>query len=200
MLAETLNGNWDPGRKFVAFSNVGIFYAIHQPPVVPDMFLSLDVQVAKEVWEKKNRSYFIWEFGKPPEVVVEIVSNKKGGEADEKRKKYENIRVLYHVVFDPERLIQKDELRIYKLSDGLFIPKVDRKLPHIGLNVIVWEGRYEGLNARWLRWTDDKGNLILTGAERAEREKEKTRMAEEKIKELTAMLQAAGIDPTEPKK
>jgi Uma2 family endonuclease len=43
------------------------------------MFLSLDVQAAKEIWKKENRSYFIWKFGKPPDVVVEVVSDKKAG-------------------------------------------------------------------------------------------------------------------------
>lgn len=209
LLSETLNGNWEPGRKFVAFSNVGLFYAINEPPVVPDMFLSLDVQVAQDVWEKKNRSYFVWEFGKPPEVAVEIVSNKKGGELDAKLEKYKWMRVLYYVVFDPQRLIQKDVLRIFKFSEGMFIPKVDRTLPSIGLNITLWEGEYEGFCAQWLRWTDNEGNLIPTGAERANREKERAdqekrraeeekeraRMAEEKADKLLAMLRAAGIDP-----
>jgi len=61
---------------FVAAANVGIFSAIDQPPIVPDVFLTLDVQIADAWWEKKNRSYFIWEFGKPPEVAIEIVSNR----------------------------------------------------------------------------------------------------------------------------
>ncbi len=75
LLVEPLISSWKPGRPFVAAANVGVFNAINQPPIVPDMFLSLDVQVADDLWEKKNRSYFIWEFGKIPEIVVEIVSN-----------------------------------------------------------------------------------------------------------------------------
>jgi hypothetical protein len=31
------------GRSFLALANVGLFYAIRQPPYVPDMMLSLDV-------------------------------------------------------------------------------------------------------------------------------------------------------------
>jgi hypothetical protein len=46
---------------FLATANVGLFYALKQPALVPDMMLSLDVEVADD-WEKKeHRSYFVWE-------------------------------------------------------------------------------------------------------------------------------------------
>jgi Uma2 family endonuclease len=172
LLAESLNGSWNPGRPFVAFANVGIFYGINIPPVVPDMFLSLDAKVAEDVWKKENRSYFVWEFGKPPEVVVEVVSNKKGGEADAKMEIYARIGVWYYVIFDPLRFVQKDELRIYELSVGQYIPKMDRWLGKAGLGVTVWDGLYEGTQARWLRWCDKDGNLVPTGSESARLERE----------------------------
>ena len=77
LLSESLNLSWKPGTPFIAAANVGIFYALHEPPIVPDMFLSLDVQVMEDMWKKENRSYFIWEYGKPPEMAVEIVSNRR---------------------------------------------------------------------------------------------------------------------------
>ena len=52
--------------------------------MVPDVMLSLDVSIADDLQEKKNRSYFVWRFGKPPEVVIEIVSNREGEELGEK--------------------------------------------------------------------------------------------------------------------
>jgi hypothetical protein len=36
------------GRSFLMAANVGIFYQAHHPAIVPDMFLSLDVQVATD--------------------------------------------------------------------------------------------------------------------------------------------------------
>ena len=170
LLSESLNLSWKPGRPFIAAANVGIFYALHEPPIVPDMFLSLDVQVREDMWKKENRSYFIWEYGKPPEVAVEIVSNRKGGELGQKRKKYEQIRVLYYVVFDPQRIIQNEELRIYEFSPKGYIPKIRGNLTQTGLCVQIWEGMYEGVRSRWLRWYDSTGQMILTGAERAEQE------------------------------
>ena len=77
LLTEVLYSSW-PGprsdinetaerRMFLAAANVGLFPSVHQPPLVPDMFLSLDVEVAADWYEKKHRSYFFWEFGKAPE-------------------------------------------------------------------------------------------------------------------------------------
>jgi hypothetical protein len=48
----------------------------------------LNVQVPENWWEKQNRSYLVWQFGKAPEVVIEIVSNMVGGELGNKLKIY----------------------------------------------------------------------------------------------------------------
>ena len=103
LLVEPLYSSWQAERPFIAAANVGLFNTVSQPPVVPDMFLSLDVEVAEDWWAKENRSYLLWEFGKPPEVVIEIVSNTKGQEADKKIKTYAQIGVWYYVIFDPQR-------------------------------------------------------------------------------------------------
>ena len=88
LLTEPLYSSWDPGRPFLATANVGLFYAVHQPPLVPDALLSLDVQVSGDWLAKEHRSYFVWEFGKAPEAVVEIVSNTEEGETTNKMHKY----------------------------------------------------------------------------------------------------------------
>lgn len=69
LLVDPLYSSWKPGKPFFAAANVGVFYAVAQPPLVPNMFLSLDVQPDEEIWRKENRSYFLWKYGKPPEVV-----------------------------------------------------------------------------------------------------------------------------------
>lgn len=57
------------------------------------MFLSLDVTVAQDWWRKEHRSYMVWEFGKPPDLVLEIVSNTEGKEHAEKLRRYAWMRV-----------------------------------------------------------------------------------------------------------
>ncbi len=47
LLSEPLFSSWTgpgEGRPYVAMSNVGLFSAVHRPPYVPDMMLSLDVE------------------------------------------------------------------------------------------------------------------------------------------------------------
>jgi hypothetical protein len=87
LLTRTLYTSWGKGMEemssFVALANVGLFYMVDEPAVVPDVMVSLDVQLPEDLWEKKNRSYFIWKYGKPPEVVIEVVSNCKGRELEQ---------------------------------------------------------------------------------------------------------------------
>jgi hypothetical protein len=74
LLTEALYSSWSgapPGedgarRRFAAMANVGLFSSLNEPPLVPDVVLSLDVAVADDLSEKKNRSYAVWQFGKLP--------------------------------------------------------------------------------------------------------------------------------------
>ena len=101
LLTEPLYSSWDAGRLFLATANVGLFYAVRQPPLVPDVLVSLDVEVPGDWLAKEHRSYFLWEFGKAPEAVVEIVSNTEGGETTDKMLKYAQIGILYYAIYDP---------------------------------------------------------------------------------------------------
>ena len=208
LLTESLNGFWNPGRPFVAAANVGVFNKINDPAIVPDMFVSLDVQLPEDIWKKRNRSYFIWEYGKPPDLVVEVVSNKQGGESDIKFQRYAAMRVWYYIIYDPQHCIQKEALRIYELSAKGYIPKIDNQLLQVGLKVKLWKGIYEGRMDTWLRFCDNDGNLIPTGYEKAEAERKKAKQAqqeadaernraeqaEEREKKLAEKLRSLGID------
>jgi Uma2 family endonuclease len=174
LLTEPLLSSWVPGRDFVALSNVGLFSAVHRPPVVPDVLLSLDVRLPENLSEKKNRSYFVWQFGKAPDVVVEIVSNREGGETDRKMEEYARIGVPYYAIFDPARHLMPRDLTFLELRGRHYAPLSPPSVPECGLSLVVWEGAYEGETTRWLRWADDQGNLIPTGAERAEAERQRT--------------------------
>ncbi len=217
LLTETLYSSWDGGgHKFLAEANIGLFHVMSNPAIVPDMLLSLDVEVRQDWWDKTQRSYFLWELGKLPEVVVEIVSNKIGGEQTEKKRKYAVMRVLFYVVFDPQHHLSNETLTIYRL-DGLSYRRHDGlDLAEVKLGLTLWEGVYEDMAGTWLRWVDEHGALILTGNERAEREraekeheraekeheraeKERERAEKEAVLEraerLAAQLRALGVNP-----
>jgi Uma2 family endonuclease len=155
-------------RKFIVAANVGLFYLPDEPAIVPDVFLSMDVELAANMWEKRHRSYFLWEFHKPPEVVIEIVSNREGGEADNKLTRYARIGVDYYVIFDPMRLLSREVVRAYKLERGGYQPMQRAWFEELELGLRLWEGTFEEKHNIWLRWCDRNGRVLATGAERAE--------------------------------
>ena len=202
LLTEPLYTSW-PGpagetgeqRRFFAAANVGVFRTLRAPAIVPDVFLSLDVELAEDWYDKSHRSYFIWEFGKAPDVVIEIVSNREGHELGSKLHDYAQIAVPYYVVYDPLRQLGDQVLRIYELHGGQYVSRVDRHFSLIGLGLTLWEGAYEGKHAIWLRWLDAQGELLPTGAERAQREMERAQREMERAEKLAARLRELGIDP-----
>ena len=176
LLTEPLYSSWagpGEGRPFLAAANVGVFYLLRSPAIVPDVFLSLDVEVPDDWWQKEHRSYFLWEFGKPPDVAIEIVSNTEGEENGEKKKKYARMRVGYYVIYDPQRQIMPDVLTVYRLHDFTYERQDPAQLSSLKLGLTMWEGTYEGKREDWLRWTDENGDLIPTGRERAEQERQR---------------------------
>ncbi len=202
LLTEPLYSSWQPGRPFAVFANVGLFNAINQPPLVPDVFLSLDVHLWDDLWPKEHRSYFVWEFGKVPDVVIEIVSNRRGGERSDKQQRYEQMHIPYYVVHDPQRLLQEQELVVLEWTTAGYRQREDTMLPQVGLGLRLWEGSFEGVRSRWLRWCDPEGRLIPTAAELAQAERrraeEAQRQAEEerrRAERLAAQLRALGIEP-----
>lgn len=198
LLVEPLYSSWNPGQPFIAAANVGIFTSPYQPPIVPDMFLSLDVQADDHLWKKENRSYFIWKYDKAPDVVIEIVSNTKGGEADQKLRKYARMRVWYYLIFDPQHLIQQESLQVYQLSLGRYVPKEDRQLDQVGLGITLWDGQFEGIQGQWLRWCDSEGRLLLSGEEGRGQERQRAEQEHQRAERLAAQLRAMGVEPEEP--
>ncbi len=173
LLVETLNSSWDgPGgnRRFLVDANVGVFVSLRKPPLVPDVFVSLDVAVEPRWHEKHNRSYFVWHFGKPPDVVIEIVSNREGGEDSNKLRDYAKMGVSYYAIFDPEHYLRQGVLRCYALHEGHYQLLEEPWFARVELGLTLWSGEYEYLEAQWLRWCDREGVVIPTGAERATRE------------------------------
>ncbi len=183
LLVESLYSSWKPidmesGKKrvFLVAANVGLYFAVHQPPLVPDMFISLDVEMPSNLDLNAHRSYFVWEFGKVPDVAVEIVSNRKGDELTRKLQDYARIGVTYYVVLDPFGNLGENILQVYELGFGKRLrPKSDAILTEAGLEARLWHGEFEGLTGEWLRWYDADGNLILTGKETAEKMAQKLR-------------------------
>ena len=197
LLTEPLYSSWKPDVSFLTMANVGLFCSASVPPLVPDVLLSMDVVAPSDLFPKSNRSYFVWEYGKPPDVVIEIVSNKEGGEATHKLQGYARGGVDYYIIYDPFNYLSEEAVRFYELRGGVFhlIEGVSYLMPSIGLGLRVWEGSFEGHVDIWLRWTDMAGNLIRSGAELADSERtradsERTRADSEQIRADAEQMRA----------
>lgn len=219
LLVEPLYSSKALPVPFLAAANVGLFYKLKGDPIVPDVLLSLGVQRPDDFSQRQNRSYFVWEFGKVPEVCIEIVSNQEGdelalskksrqkGKTTAKKEIYSQIGVRYYVVFDPLRQIQgQDEmngalLRVWSISpDGYSeltppggISAIGQSvwLNVAGIGLTLWEGQFEEEVTRlWLRWCFSDRQVIPTGAEGREIERQRAdRLAER--------LRAMGVNPDE---
>jgi hypothetical protein len=195
---------------FIAEANVGLFYKLKGEPIVPDVLLSLGIQRAEDLSPRRNRSYFVWEFGKIPDVCIEIVSNQEGDELTLSQKSqqkgktmpkpeiYAQIGVHYYAVFDPfQQLPGVNEmngalLRVWTLRSGYYeeitpkegITEVDQcvNLQRVGIGLTLWQGQFEeAVDRLWLRWCNPQGQVLLTGTERANL--------------LAERLRALGVDP-----
>jgi hypothetical protein len=198
LLTEPLYSSWPgpgDGRPFLALANVGWFHTSGQPPLVPDGLLSLDALPAGDLRSKEGRSYFQWLIGKAPDVVIEIVSDRRGGEEDFKMQAYARLRALFYVVYDPDNLLQGGVLRAFALERGKYKSVEPRWFPEVGLGLILWEGTFEGQHYAWLRWCDREGRVIPTGAERADEERRRAEETAESLERLAAQLRALGVEP-----
>jgi len=219
LLVEPLYSSQAVPAPFLAEANVGLFYKLKGDPIVPDVLLSLGVQRAADYSERRYRSYFAWEFGKVPEVCIEIVSNAEGDELTlsqksqqkgrllSKKALYAQIGVRYYVVFDPLQQIQGPDnmrdayLRVWMISpigyreltpsEGLTTVGPSVWLEGVGLGLTLWEGPFEEEISRlWLRWCDAEGQVIPSGAEGQEFQRQRA-------ERLAERLRAMGVDPDE---
>lgn len=204
LLTETLysNSSLVSAEKFLVAANVGVFYALKQPPLVPDVFLSLEVEVPQDWSQTKNRTYLVWEFGKPPDVVIEIVSNREGSELSRKLTDYARMGVAYYVVYDPLQQLGTLLLHSFEHCANYYRELSEPWFAAVGLGLTLWEGEFEGKRDRWLRWCTQDGTVIPTGFEqaeqerqRAEQERQRADAAEVRAARLAEQLRSLGLDP-----
>lgn len=181
-----------PDGQYCIGQDSGIYWRITEPPEkgveAPDWFYVPNVPPTLN--GQVRRSYVLWQEYVAPLIVLEFVS----GNGDEERDTtpitgkfwvYEQaIRVPFYGIYE----VKKASIEVYQLLRGEYqlVPANDRghyPIESMGVEFGIWQGRYQNLDLPWLRWWDNRGNLLQTGWERSER--------------LAAKLRELSINPDE---
>ena len=209
-----------PEGDYAIGQDSGIYWRETEPPEkgaeAPDWFYVPGVPPLLE--GKIRRSYVLWREYTPPLIALEFASGDGTEERDRTplrtlagdrqthRQKpgkfwvYEQIiRIPYYGIY----LISTGELEVYHWQDFAYEPMVANERGHypikpLAVELGVWRGSYLGQPEQpWLRWWDLQGQLLLTGKERADRERQKRLQLTAQLQQLSPeQLQALGIDPT----
>jgi Uma2 family endonuclease len=180
----------------------------------PDFFAVLNVP------KVERKSWVVWEEGKAPDVIIELLSESTATQ-DKTIKKdiYQNqMRVPEYFWYDP---FNPEDWAGFRLLGGVYQP-LNREEDNryvcqtLQLSLILWHGNYEGVTTTWLRWADLEGNLLPTGRELANQAQQEAQQAQqeaqqaqqeaqqaqqeaqqvqEKNSRLAAKLREMGIDP-----
>lgn len=165
--------------------NMGVYYDLKKPAIVPDSFLSLAVERRQQSGELRL-SYVVWQEWIVPSLVLEVVSKTPGSEYDDKMK------TLYYVIYNPDywQRDQHQPFEVYRLVNSTYVRQVSQPvwMPEIGLGMGCEQGNFEGYTREWLYWYDQQGNRLPAPNDLIEQER---RLREE----LLDKLRERGIDP-----
>lgn len=67
----------------------------------------------------------------------------------------------------------------------------------MGVELGIWQGRYDEMELPWLRWWDNRGNLLLTGEERSQLLASQLAQEQQRAERLAERLRQMGVNPDE---
>lgn len=174
LLVASLYAGWRPasGGGFLAAVRVAVTdggRGASATTVTPDLLLAHGTAPAEAWWQPAHRAYSLPRFGKPPDMVLDLLASPSRSEAYAARHQaYERFGVTYRVVYDPCRLFSDRPVTVFERQGGRLTPRTDMQLPQLGLGLTLRRGVFEGRDDTWLRWIDADGELLLTGEESAD--------------------------------
>ncbi|OYD95585.1 hypothetical protein CDG76_11610 [Nostoc sp. 'Peltigera membranacea cyanobiont' 210A] len=167
-----------PNGQYCIGQDSGIYWRMTEPPErgaeAPDWFYVPNVPPTLN--GQVRRSYVLWQEYVAPLIVLEFVSGDSSEEWDKtpitgKFWVYEQaIRVPFYGIYE----VKKASVQAYQLLRGEYqlISANERghyPIEPMGVELGIWQGRYQNLELPWLRWWDNQGNLLQTGWERSQR-------------------------------
>ncbi|NJK65338.1 MAG: Uma2 family endonuclease [Microcoleus sp. CSU_2_2] len=193
-----------PDGQYAIGQDSGIYWRLTEPPErgaeAPDWFYVPNVPPTLN--GQMRRSYVLWQEIVSPLIVLEFVSG--NGQEERDATPYEGKFWVYeqaiHAPFYGIYEVTRSSIEVYHLVNGRYslLPANDRghyPIPPMGVELGIWQGRYKNAELPWLRWWDSEGNLLLTGEERAEQERQRAERAEQENARLREQLRALGIEP-----
>jgi len=200
-----------PDGQYCIGQDSGIYWRLTDPPErgaeSPDWFYVPNVPPTLN--GQMRGSYVLWQEIISPLIGLEFVSGNGLEERDQTP--YEGKFWVYeqaiHVPFYGIYEVARASVEVYHLVDGRYslLPTNERghyPIPPLEVELGIWSGHYKNAELPWLRWWDGEGNLLLTGEERAEQERQRAERecqraerAEQENALLREQLRALGIEP-----
>ena len=197
LLMETLRLWWAERQDFYVGGNMFVYFSLEQ--VRNKDFRGPDVFVVLGVPRRERKSWVIWEEGKAPDVVIELLSGSTAErDKTEKKQIYQNqLRVPEYFWFDP---FNPEDWAGFTLQNGVYERlELDARSQFVSqqleLTLIRWQGSYNEVEAVWLRWATLEGVLLPTPQERANQAEHRANQAEQRAEQLAAQLRSMGIEP-----
>jgi Uma2 family endonuclease len=192
ILLFLLKSIWAERMDWYFGVDMGVYHTTGEDltiPVVPDAFLSVGVERRKG--GKSRLSYATWEEGwVVPILTLEMVSQTKRGEYDEKMALYAKLGVLYYVIYNPElwgqkRKKQHQAFEVYKLTDGAYqLQQGDPYwMPEVGLGIGRCQVMSDNQWQEQLAWFDENGDRYLTAEERAALEQQRANLERQRAEQ-----------------
>lgn len=204
LLIDSIEYAWAARDDFYVGGNMFVYFSVLQ--VKRNDFRGPDVFVVQGVPRRERKSWVVWEEdGRTPDVVIELLSDStRDADRGPKKRIYERVlKVHEYFLYDPFT----HELEGFQLDAGGHYQPIElnvrQRLPsaQLALELGVGHGRYQGVEADWLRLFDHAGALVLTGAEaeaqraeaeaqRAEAEAQRAEAEAQRAEDLSARLRA----------
>jgi Uma2 family endonuclease len=200
-------------KHYCIGQDCGIYWRLTEPPErgaeAPNWFYVPNVSPLLN--GEVRRSYVLWKEYVAPLIVLEFVSGDGVEERDktpppdetqlddsEQKQKpgkfwvYEQaIRVPFYGIYE----VKKASVEVYRLEEGRYQRLSANERSHypispMGVELGIWRGEYENMTLPWLRWWDSQGNLLLTGREQAQQERQRADRLAERLRQM-------GVNPDE---
>ncbi|MDZ7960946.1 MAG: Uma2 family endonuclease [Aulosira sp. DedQUE10] len=171
-----------PEGEYCIGQDLDIYWRLTDPPeqgaVAPDWFYVGNVPPLLDGLTR--RSYVLWQEFIAPLIALEFVSGDGSEERDQTpwKGKFWVYEQVIHPAFYGIYEVNQASVEVYHLIEGKYrlLPANERghyPIHPLGVELGIWQGEYQNIELPWLRWWDLQGNLLLTGDEKAEQERQR---------------------------